>query len=70
MELLSYDGDEVEEFFESPLSMIAKADEDIMYWDQAMNRPNSEKFLQVEFDEIKTHEENQHWGVVPIEDLP
>jgi hypothetical protein len=70
MELLSYDGDEEEEFFESPLSMIAKADEDTMYWDQAMKQPDSKNFLQAAFDEIKTHEENQHWEVVPIEDLP
>jgi Na+-transporting NADH:ubiquinone oxidoreductase subunit NqrF len=64
MELLSYDGDEEEEL------MIAKADEDTMYWDQAMKQPDSENFLQAAFDEIKTHEENHHWEVVPIEDLP
>jgi Reverse transcriptase (RNA-dependent DNA polymerase) len=70
MELLSYDGDKGEESFESPLSMIAKADEDTMYWDQAMKQPDSDNFLQAVFDEIKTHEENLHWEVVPIEDLP
>jgi Reverse transcriptase (RNA-dependent DNA polymerase) len=50
--------------------MIAKADEDTMYWDKAMKQPDKENFLQAAFNEIKTHEENQHWEVVPIEHLP
>jgi hypothetical protein len=68
MELLCYDGEEEET--ECPLSMIAKADEDTMYWDQAMKQPDSDKFLEAAFDEIKTHEDKKHWEVVPIEDLP
>jgi Reverse transcriptase (RNA-dependent DNA polymerase) len=69
MELLYYDGDE-EEPIENPMGMIAKADEDTMYWDQAMKAPDAKEFLQAAFDEIQTHEDNKHWEVIPIEDLP
>jgi hypothetical protein len=50
--------------------MIAKVDKDTMYWDQAMKAPDAKNFLQAAFDKIKTHEENKHWEVVPIKDLP
>jgi hypothetical protein len=52
------------------LSVVARADEDTMYWDQAIKQPDADKFLEAAFEEIKTHEDNHHWEVVPIEDLP
>jgi hypothetical protein len=45
-------------------------DEDTMYWDQAMKQPDAEQFLQAAFDEIKTHDDNKHWEVIPINELP
>jgi hypothetical protein len=69
LEALNYDGEE-EEINECPMLVIARTDEDTMYWDQAMKQPDADKFLNAAFEEIKTHEENKHWEIVPIEDLP
>jgi Reverse transcriptase (RNA-dependent DNA polymerase) len=69
MEALHYVGDiEIED--PNPLLMIAKADKDTMYWDQAMKQPDSAKFIEAAKDEINTHEENEHWEVIPIEEVP
>jgi hypothetical protein len=52
------------------MSVIARADKDTMYWDEAMKQPDADKLLNVAFNEIKTHEDNKDWEIVPFEDLP
>jgi hypothetical protein len=39
----------------NPLSMIARADKDTMYWDQAMKQPDNANFIQGAKDKINTH---------------
>jgi hypothetical protein len=41
-----------------------------MYWDQAIKQHDSKEFIQAAVDEITTHQENGHWKVVPLEDIP
>jgi hypothetical protein len=68
MEALNYSSEE-EEITKFLISLMAQADNDTMYWDQAMKEPDAQRLLEAALIEIQTHEDNKHWGVVPIEDL-
>ena len=54
----------------NPMTLMSQIDEVTMYFDQAMNEPDSQQFLQTAVDEISTHQKNHHWVLVPIADLP
>jgi hypothetical protein len=59
-----------EELNECPISLMAKADQDTIYWDQAIKQPDAQQFLEAALEEIQTHEVNGHWEVVLIDNLP
>jgi hypothetical protein len=69
MEAINYSTQE-EEIIKCPILLMAKTDQDTMYWDQAMKQPDSQQFLEAALNEIQTHEVNKHWEVVPINELP
>jgi hypothetical protein len=53
----------------NPLTILAKIDEDTMYWHQALKQPDSAQFIQAVKDEINTHEIKKHWVVVPMDQV-
>jgi hypothetical protein len=53
-----------------PISLLAKTDKDTMYFDQAMKQHDAPQFIQAAIDEVATHQDNGHWEVVPISDVP
>jgi hypothetical protein len=55
---------------EHVLSVAAPADPDTMYWDQAITQVDAVDFIQAAVQEIETHQQQGHWEVVPIEDVP
>jgi Reverse transcriptase (RNA-dependent DNA polymerase) len=68
-EALYFDGnDDIDGI--NPLAMLAKTDEDTMYWHQALQQPDSAQFIQAAKDEINTHEINKHWEVVSMDQIP
>jgi Reverse transcriptase (RNA-dependent DNA polymerase) len=69
LEAINYSTQE-EEIIACPISLMASTDQDTMYWDQAMKQPDAQKFLEAALDEIRTHEVNKHWEVIPIDQLP
>jgi predicted SnoaL-like aldol condensation-catalyzing enzyme len=54
----------------NPLTMLAKTDEDTMYWNKALQQPDSAQFVQTAKDEINTNETNKHWVVVMMNQVP
>ena len=54
----------------NPMSLLAKTDQDTMYWDQAIKAPDSEHFIKAALDEVQTHEDNEHWISVPLTEVP
>jgi Reverse transcriptase (RNA-dependent DNA polymerase) len=59
-----------EEIIECPILLMARTDQDTMYWDQAMKQPDAHQFLEAALEEIQTHKVNKHWEVIPIDQLP
>jgi hypothetical protein len=53
-----------------PMSLLAKNDKDTMYFDQAMNQHDIPQFIKAAIDEVATHQDNGHWEVVPISNVP
>jgi hypothetical protein len=51
-------------------SVLASKDGDTMYWDQAIKQHNWKEFIKPAVDKITTHQENGHWKVVPLQDVP
>jgi hypothetical protein len=45
-------------------------DGDTMYWDQALKQHDAAEFVKAAIDETSTHQENGHWKVVPLDDVP
>ena len=48
----------------------ASADPDIMYYNQAIKDPDHEQFQRSILREIQDHKMNQHWEVIPKQDMP
>jgi hypothetical protein len=69
MEAINYSTQE-EETIECPISLMAKTDQDTMYWGQAMKQLDAQQILEAALDEIRTHEVNKHWEVIPVNQLP
>jgi hypothetical protein len=53
-----------------PISVLAQVDGDTMYWDQALKQHDAAELVKAAIDEISTHQENGHWKVVPLDDVP
>jgi hypothetical protein len=53
-----------------PFSVLASTDGDTMYWDQAVKQHDAKEFIKAAVDEITTHQDNGHWKVVPLKDVP
>jgi hypothetical protein len=56
--------------FTHPMALAASGDPDTMYWDQALQQPDKEQFIQAALKEIIIHPEQGHWNLVPKEDVP
>ena len=54
----------------NPIAIATSADPDIMYYHQAMKEPDHEQFQRSVLKEIQDHEMNQHWEVIPKQDMP
>ena len=54
----------------NPIDFAASADPDIMYYHQAMQEPDHKQFQTSVLKEIQDHETNQHWEVIPKQDMP
>jgi len=53
-----------------PLAFAASADPDTMYIDKALKQPDSDKFMAAVQTEIDAREDEDHWDVAPIEEVP
>jgi Reverse transcriptase (RNA-dependent DNA polymerase) len=71
LQSIKYD-DNYETFLdrEHVLAIAASTDPDTMYFDQAMNQPDSREFINAAIDEITTHNDNGHWAIVPKAEVP
>ena len=52
------------------IAFATSADPDIMYYHQAMKEPDHEQFRRSVLKEIRDHETNQHWKVIPKQSIP
>jgi hypothetical protein len=53
-----------------PIAFLAKADEDTMYFHQAMKAPDKEEFAKAIVKEMNDHIVAKNWELVPREDVP
>ena len=53
----------------NPITFAASTDPDIMYYHHVMNEPDHEQFRQSVQKEIQDHETNQHWEIIPKQDM-
>ena len=54
----------------NPITFVASADPDIMYYHQAMNEHDHEQFRRSVQKEIQDHKMNQHWEIISKQDMP
>ena len=50
--------------------IAASVDPDILYYHQAMKEPDHEQIRKSVLKEIRDHETNQHWEVIPKQNIP
>ena len=53
----------------NPIAFATSVDPNIMYYHQAMKEPDHEQFQRSVLKEIQDHEMNQHWEVIPKQDM-
>jgi hypothetical protein len=53
-----------------PIAFLAKADEDTMYFHQAMKAPEKEEFIKAIVKEMNDHIVAKKWELVPRQDVP
>jgi hypothetical protein len=53
-----------------PIAFLEKADEDTMYFQQAMKAPNNEEFVNAIVKEMNNHIVSKKWELVPRLDVP
>jgi hypothetical protein len=53
-----------------PISLMSRTDGDTMYWHQALQTHDKDKFIEAAIQEIEAHDNNNHWEVIPIENVP
>jgi hypothetical protein len=54
----------------NPMCLLLKTDGDTMYRDKAIKQHDKEEFLKAAILEIRTHQENGHWKVIPRGEVP
>lgn len=54
----------------NPIAFAAEMMGDIMYFHQAMNQPDSNRFVDALIKEVNGHVENKSWELVPINNIP
>ena len=54
----------------NPIAFATSVDHNIMYYHQAMKEPDHEQFQRSVLKKIQDHETNQHWEVIPKQDMP
>jgi hypothetical protein len=52
------------------IAFLAKIDEDIMYFHQAMKAPNRDKSVKAIMKEMNDHIVSKNWELVPRQDVP
>ena len=55
---------------DSPISYLAKTDQDTMYLHQAMQEPDRDRFIQAIIKEVNDHIERKHWELISRRDVP
>jgi hypothetical protein len=53
-----------------PIAFLAKTDEDIMYFHQAMKAPGREEFAKAIVKEMNDHIVSKNWELIPRQDVP
>ena len=54
----------------NPIAFLAKADEDTMYFHQAMAAPDKHQFIKAIVKEVNDHIDREHWILIPRNDVP
>ena len=53
-----------------PLAFKASSDPDTLYYHEAMAAPDRKEFLQAIVNEVNAHIENNHWALIPKDEVP
>ena len=53
-----------------PIAFAASSDPDTLYLHEAMRQPDAKQFEQAMAEEIKAHEDNDHWEIVDMDSVP
>jgi Reverse transcriptase (RNA-dependent DNA polymerase)/GAG-pre-integrase domain len=53
-----------------PIAMTASSDPDVLYYHEILKAPDRDKFIQAMKEEIKGHNDNGNWEVVPKSSVP
>ena len=53
-----------------PIAFAASSDPDTLYLHEAMHQPNAKQFEQAMEEEIRAHEDNDHWEIVDMDSVP
>jgi hypothetical protein len=61
---------ELQERMRNPIAFHAEMMGDIMYYDQALQQPDAEKFANAIVKEVNGHVDNKHWTLVKQKDVP
>jgi hypothetical protein len=69
-ELYHDGGYQIEEEMDDPIAFAASNNPDVMYYDQALKEPDSEKFEEAMIKEVMAHTDNEHWEIVRKSDVP
>jgi hypothetical protein len=61
---------DLQERIQHPIAFHAEIMGDIMYYDQALQRPDAKQFANAVVKEVNGHVNNKHWTLVKQEDVP
>jgi hypothetical protein len=54
----------------NPIAFLSHANKDTMYFHEAMQAPDADKFIKAVVKEVNDHIECKHWGLIPRKQLP
>jgi hypothetical protein len=54
----------------NPIAFLSQANQDTMYFDQAMKAPDSKEFIKAAIKEVNDHIERKHWELIPRNQVP
>jgi hypothetical protein len=67
---LYFDDEQLDIDIEDPISIMSHIEKDMMYWDEAMQQPDANKFLEAAIQEVNTNSKFKHWKIIPISKVP